>query len=184
MEKKLQHLDTRIKNLVKEAEVCLKAGDKTKALQILKQKAMLEEQVKSSQTMLNLLVQQRMALETAQLQHATIKAIETTNTFLKESHDSLSVEKAETIMEEVHETIETQKEIGQILAQPLPGQQEAEEAANRELEEMMDKVYPMPTVNPLTIPVAPVGPVGPVDVSSSSAELAALETDERVALPA
>jgi hypothetical protein len=181
MEKKLQHLELRIKNLVKEAENHLRNNDKTKALQLLKQKAMLEEQVKSSQTMLNLLIQQRMALETTQLQHATIKAIETTNTFLRQSHDSLNVEKAETIMEEVHETIETQKEIGHILAQPLPGQQEAEEAANRELEEMMGKAYPTPTVNPMTASV----PVAPVAASSSAAELAALErSDERVALPA
>jgi charged multivesicular body protein 4 len=172
-------MDKRIKHL----EACLRAGDKAKAMNLLKQKGMLEDQMKQSQTMLNLLIQQRMALETAQLQYQTLKTIETTNTVLKDSHASLSTDKAESIMEDVHESIETQKEIGQILAQPLPGQQEIDDAASKELEALMEKVHPTPTHNPLTsLPSGPSVPAAPV--SSSEHELASLESDERVALPA
>jgi phage shock protein A len=186
MERKIQHLDTRMKTCVKDAENYLRNNDKFKALHILKQKALLEEQLKSSQTMLNLLIQQRMALETSQLQRDTLKAIETTNTYLKTSQDTLSTDKAETIMEEVQERMETQKEIHEILGQKLPGQQEAEDAAEKELEILMGKAVPTPIPNPLTsFPSAPVSSaVEPSSVDAELASLAAVSNELRVALPA
>lgn len=183
MERKIQHLDTRMKTCVKDAENHIRNNDKLKALHILKQKALLEEQLKSSQTMLNLLIQQRMALETSQLQRDTLKAIETTNMYLKTSQDTLSTDTAETIMEEVQERMETQKEIHEILGQKLPGQQEAEDAAEKELQMLMGKVTPTPIPNPLTsFPSAPVSSVPVTSSASVDAELASLSS-ERVSVP-
>lgn len=137
LEKRTSHLETQIKTIMEQADAVIRAGDKTKALTILKKKALLDDQLRSTQGMLDKITHQRLNLELAQVQVQTIKAIEKTNTALKSS--GVDVEKAQDAMDDLAEHIENGKEINRLFSEPIPGTEHLGEAAEAELEAMMAK---------------------------------------------
>jgi hypothetical protein len=135
LEKRSTYLEGQIKALLEQVDLVARAGDKTKALHLLKKKAMLDDQLRSTTGMLDTITHQRLNLELAQVQVQTIKAIETTNTALKNS--GVDAEKAQDAMDELSEHIETSKEINRLFSAPIPGTEDIAESAEAELEAIM-----------------------------------------------
>jgi hypothetical protein len=181
LEKKIAHLELQRDQLTREATEKATAGNKTRALYLLKQKGLIEDQIKSSQGMLNVLLQQRMALETAELQKSTFHAMESTNFAMKQSGAELNADKADDVLSEMNDHIQNVREVTDLLAQPLAGQEEINGAAEQELEALMAGSAPAP-VAPAPTYVLPSPPTTAVVSTSVDAELAAL-SGERVAVP-
>lgn len=177
LEKKIAHLEIQRDQLTREATEKATSGNKTRALYLLKQKGMIEDQIKSSQGMLNALLQQRMALETAELQQSTFHAMESTNFAMKQNEAALNADKADDILSEMTDRIQNVREVTDLITQPLPGQEDINEAAERELAELVAGGAPTAFV----LPAAPV--TAPVAASSVDADLAALSAETRVAVP-
>jgi hypothetical protein len=192
LEKRMENLEAQQKTLKDRASVYVKAGDKVKALALLKQKALLEEQHRSTSGMLEKIVTQRLTLEMGQIQVQTIRAMEATNTYMKAT--AIDVDKASEVIDETVEQMEAAKEITRLVCEPLPGQAEVDEAAEAELA-ALSEVAPATASPPAPAQVAPTliapMPAPPVSApqlpSSMDDELAALEVtaraESRVAVP-
>jgi hypothetical protein len=178
LEKKIAHLEIQRDQLTREATEKAASGNKTRALYLLKQKGMIEDQIKSSQGMLNALLQQRMALETAELQQSTFHAMESTNFVMKQNEAALNADKADDILSEMTDRIQNVREVTDLITQPLPGQEDINEEAEKELAAIMagggQPAFVLPAA-PTSTPV--------VAASSVDADLAALSAETRVAVP-
>jgi hypothetical protein len=180
LEKKIAHLELQRDQLTREATEKATSGNKSRALYLLKQKGMIEDQIKSSQGMLNVLLQQRMALETAELQKSTFQAMESTNFAMKQNEAALNADKADDILSEMNEQIQNVREVTDLLTQPLPGQEDINEEAEKELAAIMAGGAPAPHPA-FVLPAVPV--TVPAAASSVDADLAALSAETRVAVP-
>jgi hypothetical protein len=181
LEKKIAHLELQRDQLTREATEKAASGNKTRALYLLKQKGLIEDQIKSSQGMLNILLQQRMALETAELQRSTFHAVESTNFIMKQNEAALNADKADDILSEMNDQIQNVREVTDLLTQPLPGQEDINEAAEQELAAIMAGGAPAPQPA-FALPAVPTS-VPVVAASSVDADLAALSAETRVAVP-
>ena len=160
LEKRLEHVRSQMKALAERAKVSLTQNDKPKALQLLKEKAMLEEQEKSTQGMLDKIQQQRFALEMSLIQVDTVKAIQKTNTYFKEVEKEVDADKAQTIVDDMDEAMENANEVSRILSEPTTAQRKAQDEAEEQLRAMAAEmeaekapsVLPMP-LPPTTLPV-------------------------------
>lgn len=145
LEKKLSYTRVRIQQLVEEAKGCVQRNEKAKALSCMKQKGLLDEQEKSFVSMLEKLTQQRLALEMNQMQRDTLHVMQQTNTVFEASEVTMDTDKAQDILENFEEKMQTQQEITRLFTQPLSGndtQQQAEEELNRLLQEMAPPSVP------------------------------------------
>ena len=178
LEKRVNMLEAQIRQLLQQAEGEARAGNRPKGLQLLKKKQLIDEQLRSTQGMLDNIVQQRLTLELAQVQVQTVKAIEATNHALKES--GVDVDKAQDALDEMAEHVEASKDIGRMIAAPLPGSEGIADAAEAELEAMMAAAAPaaapaaaQPTLRRPT----------PVPESTMEQELAKLAAEDPVVAP-
>lgn len=181
LEKRMEHLENQMKTLKERAGQYVQAGDKPKALALLKQKAILEDQFRSTSGMLEKIIQQRLTLEMGQIQVQTIRAMEVTNTYMKTT--AIDVDKVSDIIDDTAEQMEASKEITRLVCEPLPGQSEMNETAEAELASMMDvqqapvQVQP----NPFAMPNPPSTVPQTMEEELKALELA--ETPLRVAVP-
>ena len=162
LEKRLEHLDAQQKALKERAAQYVKTGDKAKALALLKQKALLEDQHRSTSGMLEKIITQRLTLEMGQIQVQTIRAMEATNTYMKAS--AIDVDKASEVIDETVEQMEASKEITRLVCEPLPGQAEMDEAAEAELAALGEAIA-APAPAPASQPAVPAVVSQPVVIA-------------------
>lgn len=133
LEKRSNFLESQIKLLIEQA--MLHKDNKPKALFFLKKKHLLDGQLRTTQGMLEKIMQQRLSLELSQVQAQAIKAIASTTKALKAS--TVDIAEAQDVMDAFGEHVVQSEEIGRLFAEPTPGMEGANDAAERELEEML-----------------------------------------------
>jgi len=143
LEKKIDYTRVRITHLVEQAKDALTKNDKPKALMLLKQKGMLEEQEKSFTAMLDKLSHQRLTVELGIMQHETLKTMKQTNAYLKQTEGKIDADKAQDIVDGYDDHVQTQNDITRILAEPLPGTSHLQDEAEAELAKLMAAEQPV-----------------------------------------
>jgi len=147
-EKRISYLELQVKQQVNRAIEYNTAGKIDLAKYAIKRKLELEKQIQTNFAMLSRLTEQKSALESSDFNHNVFNAIKTASNVMKIQQQTLDVEKIIDINEELVELSEQQKEMNDVICQPLPGS-----ISNDKLEEELN-VLIMTTV-PKTIEPTP-----------------------------
>lgn len=185
LEKRITHLTTLLNTARKQAQEAAQQGDKSKAMRLLSRAKEHECSVQTHQAMLNRLIQQRDLLEKTEFQTETLRTMEQVNHHLKHS-SPVTVEKAETIMDDINELKQNADDVMNILTAPIHDAVSQDELT-REVEAMMAAppqpvLLPKPAVPIPALPVAPLPPTGfPASVNvAATTKLTILEELESV----
>ena len=144
LEKREEHLQTKVNKSLKNAKSKSRKKDKKGALFELKKKKMLENQLQSIQGKRINVETQIMALEDAHLNTETLKAMKSSSRALKQTVKESDLEKVDELMEEMNEVMEQVKEMDEAMQQPLGPifdddelQAELDELDNMEADELL-----------------------------------------------
>ncbi len=180
LEKRITHLTTLLNTARKQAQEAAQQGDKSKAMRLLSRAKEHESSVQTHQAMLNRLIQQRDLLEKTEFQTETLRTMEQVNHHLKHS-SPVTIEKAETIIDEVTELKQTADEVMNILTAPIHDTVTQDEL-EREVQAMM-AAAPQPILLPkpaAILPALPVAPLPPTGFPAPATVAAAATTKPTV----
>jgi hypothetical protein len=195
LEKKIENLEKLITQYGQAALTANAAGKKEVAKMNLTRKLTTQKQVETFNGMLLRLTEQRMALEMGSMTNGVLDAMDIAKTSMKSQQESWSAEKVADLTDDLHEVMDNQAEVNDILRAPLtsgPSESDLdEEMARLSAEAMgdaMSQVSPAPARVPAPAPataiVMPSLPAAPTNSpvaarggagASMDAELAALE---------
>ncbi|KAJ9099968.1 hypothetical protein QFC21_003976 [Naganishia friedmannii] len=161
------------------AKQALANGQKTRALQALRQKKYHESLLLKTDDQLMTLTELLSTIEFSQIQQQVLQSLNKGSQVLSELQKDMSLTKVEGIMDRVGEGVAAQREIDEALMSKLSP--EEEESVLAELETLQEQALPS---IPSTIPAAPVRlpdvPLHqPLDSTAQDAEDAAERREER-----
>lgn len=196
LEKKIENLEKLITQYGQAALTANAAGKKEVAKMNLTRKLTTQKQVETFNGMLLRLTEQRMALEMGSMTNGVLDAMDIAKTSMKSQQESWNAEKVADLTDDLHEVMDNQAEVNDILRAPLtsgPSESDLdEEMARLSAEAMgdaMSQVSPAPARVPapahataIVMPSLPAAPTNSPVVAarggagaSMDAELAALE---------
>jgi hypothetical protein len=157
LDKRIAMLTKQIDGLTTEALTAHKAGQKAKALLIMKKKATLEEQIKTNSSMIMKIVEQKAALESTIINSDTLHAIHQANVVMKAEQATWGVDKVKDLIDELDDVRTAHREINDLLQEPC-GVGPSEEDLLDELEALTAPAPPSEPVSPAPLPVLPEVP--------------------------
>ncbi|KAJ1835227.1 ESCRT-III subunit protein snf7 [Coemansia sp. RSA 2706] len=162
LEKRESHLQTRINNEKKIARENA-TKNKQRAIAALKRKRMLEAQLEQITGLQMNVEQQTMAIESANINVESMKAMQQGSQAMKKIHQNFSIEKIEEVTDDIRDEMEKSKEIGQALSGGFGFVDIDEDELDAELEELeqeeLDKQLLDAERAPVTLPQVPASAV-------------------------
>lgn len=169
LEKRNQQLEAQCRVATQVAVAAHRAGQKQKALICLQKRKLYERQVEVNNALLMRIIRQLMALEGTTINVDSVNVIRRGQEALKVAQKDLNPDAVADLNEGLHDALDNQREIEDLLCEPVGDMDlEAELAA---LEAPEPVAAPMPT-----LPAVPVSRPVPRAVSTMDRELAALES--------
>lgn len=181
LEKRETHLQSKIDNEVKIARTHA-TKNKQAALAALKRKRLLETQIEKISGSRMTLEAQAMAIEAANVNLETMKAMEKGADAMKGIHKDLNIDKVDQTMDDIREQMDLANEVSEAISQPqLFGAELDEDELNAELEELeqeeLDKQLLGAERTPVSLPKLP-HQTTPLQQSTSRQQQKAAEVDE------
>lgn len=118
-EKREEHIDRKIKQVVDEAKKKMAKGDKKGALFAMKRKKMYEAEIDKIQNVKMTLETQVINLEGAAQNAATFQAMQQGTKTMKKIRQDVGIEQVDDIMDEIKEEMELANEVNEAIAQPV-----------------------------------------------------------------
>lgn len=118
-EKREEHLQKKIEQVVADAKKKMAKGDKKGALFAMKRKKMFEAEFDKIQNVKMTLETQVINLESAAQNAETFKAMEQGSKTMKKIRTEVGIEKVDEVMDEIKEEMELAQEINEAIAQPV-----------------------------------------------------------------
>jgi len=182
-EKREEHLQKKIDQIVKEAKMKMAKGDKKGALFAMKRKKLYQQEQDKISNVKMTLETQVIGLESAAQNAMTFQAMQAGTKTMAKIRDDVGIEKVDDVMDEIKEEMEMANEINDAIAQPLDPFMEDEDDLLAELNELetadleAELLKPPPTVEPsLSLPDAPKH-VLPALAKKEADDLRALEAE-------
>ncbi|KAI8321479.1 hypothetical protein GQ54DRAFT_297968 [Martensiomyces pterosporus] len=159
LEKREAHLQAKIDNEVKAARANA-TKNKQAALAALKRKRLLESQVEKISGSRMTLETQVMAIEAANVNLETMKAMQKGAEAMKGIHKDLDIDKVDQTMDDIREQMDLANEVSDAISQPqIFGAELDEDELNAELEELEQEELDKQLLNaeraPVSLPKAP-----------------------------
>ena len=180
LEKRVAHLETLLKHTQKQVEEAAQKGDKKGAIRLLTRIKEHEASIVSHQAMVQRLIQQRDLLEKTKFQTDTLRVMDHVNQHLKQQSGAITVEKVETIVDDINDLKQNADEIMNILAAPI-GDSVSQAELEQEYQTLVAQtaqpvLLPKPPMPPVALPVLPEPPTGfPIAVQAKPSMLEELE---------
>jgi len=187
--KRQAFLDKKIKHELTQAKAKHKAGNKRAALVHMKRKKMYEKEVQKLETAVLNIEQQKMAIESAEVNAQIVGAMRTGANAQKALNQQINIESVEDLRDDIEEQQQMGDEINQLLGEQMGGALEddmdlEDELAALENEDMNELASQMPelpsagkNVLQSALGVLPEAPSHNVNLSDEDAELRALEAE-------
>jgi hypothetical protein len=168
IEKRIDALEKQSKTSHANAQEANRAGQKEKAMLFLRKRAMYDEQIKTNHAMLIKILQQRTALESTMINTTALDVMNLATGTMKAQQAEWSVDRVTSLTDDIHDAMDSQREINDLLSTPLridgPSEEDlAAELADMQEAEMTKSLTEVPDsiTAPLpSIPVIPSMPVG------------------------
>ena len=119
LEKRIAHLEQKIKNEVKLAKIKIKNNNKQKALLNLKKKKMYQKQIENLTAQMFNLEQQSIVLEGSILNNQIFDTMNTSKNTLKRVNKNVNVDTVEDLMDNLNTQMSEVEEVNQVLSQPI-----------------------------------------------------------------
>jgi hypothetical protein len=119
LEKRIDMLEKKSTLCYDEAKKANQAGQKEKAMLHLRKRAMYDEQLKTNNAMLLKIIQQKVALETTMINTGSLDAMNVAAKTMKTQQTAWSSERVADLTDEMHEVMDTQREITDMMRAPL-----------------------------------------------------------------
>ena len=133
-EKRIAHLEQKIKNEVKLAKIKIKNNNKQKALLNLKKKKMYQKQIENLTAQMFNLEQQSIVLEGSILNNQVFDTMNTSKNTLKRVNRNVNVDTVEDLMDNLNTQMSEVEEVNQVLSQPIDNDDYDEDELLKELE--------------------------------------------------
>lgn len=168
IEKRIDALEKQSKTSHANAQEANRAGQKEKAMLFLRKRAMYDEQIKTNHAMLIKILQQRTALESTMINTTALDVMNMATGTMKAQQVEWSVDRVTSLTDDIHDAMDSQREINDLLSTPLridgPSEEDlAAELADMQEAEMTKSLTEVPdsiTASLPSIPVIPTMPVG------------------------
>ena len=134
LEKRIAHLEQKIKNEVKLAKIKIKNNNKQKALLNLKKKKMYQKQIENLTAQMFNLEQQSIVLEGSILNNQVFDTMNTSKNTLKRVNRNVNVDTVEDLMDNLNTQMSEVEEVNQVLSQPIDNDDYDEDELLKELE--------------------------------------------------
>jgi len=134
LEKRIAHLEQKIKNEVKLAKIKIKNNNKQKALLNLKKKKMYQKQIENLTAQMFNLEQQSIVLEGSILNNQVFDTMNTSKNTLKRVNRNVNVDTVEDLMDNLNTQMSEVEEVNQVLSQPIDNDEYDEDELLKELE--------------------------------------------------
>ncbi|CAJ1945634.1 unnamed protein product [Cylindrotheca closterium] len=118
-EKREEHLQKKIDQIVKEAKLKMSKGDKKGALFAMKRKKLYEQEQDKIANVKMTLETQVISLESAAQNAMTFQAMQAGTKTMAKIRDDVGIEKVDDVMDEIKEEMELAQEINDAIAQPI-----------------------------------------------------------------
>lgn len=177
IEKRIDALEKQSKTSHANAQEANRAGQKEKAMLFLRKRAMYDEQIKTNNAMLIKILQQRTALETTMINTTALDVMNQATGTMKAQQTEWSVDRVTNLTDDIHDTMDSQREINDLLKSPLHIDGPSEEDLAAELADMQEAdmtksltEVPEPVAATVaTVPVVPTVPLSPVATVTAKA---------------
>lgn len=170
IERRIDALEKQSKSCHSSAQEANRAGQKEKAILFLRKRAMYDEQIKTNNAMLLKILQQRTVLETTMINTTTLDVMNMATSTMKAQQTEWSVDNVTNLTDDIHDVMDSQREINDILSSPLRIDGPTEEDLAAELADMSEAdltktltdvpetitTAPAPVPVPVPVPVVPV----------------------------
>ena len=139
LEKRMNMLEKKIENEVKQARVKIKSGKKQQALIHMKRKKMYEKHVESLRNQITNLETQAFALENTSTQQHVLDATRTAAAQLSHANKNMDVDTVQDITDNLADAMADQNEVSELLGQTIdvPGVDLDDDTMMGELDELM-----------------------------------------------
>ena len=134
LEKRIAHLEQKIKNEVKLAKIKIKNNNKQKALLNLKKKKMYQKQIENLTAQMFNLEQQSIVLEGSILNNQVFDTMNTSKNTLKRVNRNVNVDTVEDLIDNLNTQMSEVDEVNQVLSQPIDNDEYDEDELLKELE--------------------------------------------------
>ena len=173
LEKRMNMLEKKIENEVKQARAKIKAGRKHQALIHMKRKKMYEKHVESLRNQITNLETQAFALENTSAQQQVLDATRTATAQLQHANRNMDIDTVQDITDNLADAMQDQNEVNELLGQTMdvPGLDLDDDTMMGELDELMaedDEKEVQATMNAL--PSVPTNLVKPNQQSATAVE--------------
>ena len=138
LEKKEAFVEKQIADHIAEAKKYMKAGQKAKAMQLMKRKKTLEGQLAKYAGMRANLENQKDLLADAALNADIFDEMKKNSETLKQAYGGLDQDQVEEMLDDIEETNQTAQEISDALARPMGGAMVDEDELEDELNGLME----------------------------------------------
>lgn len=157
LDKRKALLEKRVDQEQEKAKKFLSEKKKAQALQCLKKKKLLENEIVNLDNMIMRVSEQRMMLEGQRTTTEVVSSMHTAALAAKENMRDMKVENVDKVVDEINETTEQMRQLNELFAAPLGlGANLDEEELLNELEELeaseLDKELLQPAPVPVTTP--------------------------------
>ena len=185
IEKRIDALEKQSKTSHANAQEANRAGQKEKAMLLLRKRAMYDEQIKTNNAMLIKILQQRTALETTMINTSALDVMSQATGVMKAQQTEWSVDHVTTLTDDIHDAMDSQREINDLLSTPLridgPSEEDlAAELADMQEADMTKSLTEVPetatataTATIASMPVLPTVPLSPIATVATVATVAA-----------
>jgi len=177
LEKRNAMLEKNVERLLLEAVSANQAGQKQKALLALKKKNIYEDQIKTNNAMLMRILEQKGALESTLINSDALRAMSAATATMKAEQAEWSADKVHDMTEEIHDLHATQREIAEMIREPL-GDGPSDEELLGELDAMFAPTVVAAAPAPVAIPELPHVPSTPIAVPASASTASPAAEDE------
>ena len=160
LEKRIAHLEQKIKNEVKLAKIKIKNNNKQKALLNLKKKKMYQKQIENLTAQMFNLEQQSIVLEGSILNNQVFDTMNTSKNTLKRVNRNVNVDTVEDLIDNLNTQMSEVEEVNQVLSQPIDNDEYDEDELLKELESDSETTEEtnkeIMTVNLPNVPTEPI----------------------------
>ena len=138
IEKRIDALEKQSKTCHANAQEANGAGQKEKAMMFLRKRAMYDEQIKTNNAMLIKILQQRTALETTMINTSALDVMGQATGAMKAQQTEWSVDRVTNLTDDIHDVMDSQREINDLLKSPLQIGGPSDEDLAAELADMQE----------------------------------------------
>jgi len=171
IEKRIDALEKQSKTSHANAQEANRAGQKEKAMLFLRKRTMYDEQIKTNNAMLIKILQQRTALESTMINTSALDVMNLATGTMKAQQAEWSVDRVTNLTDDIHDAMDSQREINDLLSTPLridgPSEEDlAAELADMQEAEMTKSLTEVPDSIAAPLPSIPVIPSMPVEAKA------------------